>query len=115
MELDQLLSNTGKTMDDLRRDLRPQAEKSIKIELVLEAIVKDQNIEATEEDINTEIEKIAGMLKQAPEEVRKNLGDLSFLKYDIMNRKAIDLLVEKSVIVTSDKVEETTNNTVNET
>lgn len=99
LTLEQFLENTNKTMDELRRELQPRAEKDVKTELVLEAIAKAENIEAGQDEIDSEVEKLAGILHQSRDEVRKRLGDLSFLKYDIINKKVIDLLVEKSIIV----------------
>lgn len=99
MTLEQFLNDTGKTMDDFRKDLHPQAVIDVKTELVLEAIAKAENIEATQEDIDTEIEKMATMFRQSPDEVKKNLGDLSFLKHDIMNKKAIELLMQNNTFV----------------
>jgi trigger factor len=65
----------------------------------LEAIARAENIAATEAEIEAEIDKMAKVLRQEPAAVRKNLGDLSILKYDIMIKKAIDFLVEHSVTV----------------
>jgi trigger factor len=86
-------------MDDLEKEFQPGAERDVKTELVLEAIAKAENIAATEEDIEAEIEKMARIFRQDAAEVRKNLGDLSLLKYDIMIKKTIDFLVEHSVAV----------------
>ncbi|WP_406677886.1 trigger factor [Moorella sp. ACPs] len=97
--LEEFLNSNGKTMDDLKKEFQPAAERDVKTELVLEAIAKAENIAATEEDLEAEIEKMARMFRQDPDEVRKNLGDLSFLKYDIMIKKTIDFLVENSVAV----------------
>ncbi|WP_338824934.1 Trigger factor [Moorella humiferrea] len=97
--LDEFLKENGKNMEDLDKEFRPGAEREVKTELVLEAIAKAENIEATEEEVAAEIDKMARAFRQDPEEVRKNLGDLSFLKYDIMIKKTIDFLVENSVAV----------------
>lgn len=99
LPLEKLLTDTGKTMDDFRQDLQPQAVVDVKTELVLGAIARAENIEATQEDIDAEVEKMAKMFQQSPEDVRKNLGDLSFLKYDIMNKKVIEMLLQNSVFV----------------
>ncbi|MDN5344695.1 MAG: trigger factor [Clostridia bacterium] len=99
MDLEQFLKSTGKTMEDLKKDLRPGAERDVKTELVLEAIARAENIAASEEDLDAEIKRMAEIFRQDPAEVRKNLGDLSFLKYDIMIKKTIDFLVEHSVSI----------------
>jgi len=106
MTLEKFLNDTGKTMDELRKDLHPRALMDVKTDLVLETIAKAENIEATREDIDAEIEKMAKMFQQSPDEVRKNLGDLSFLKYDIMNKKAIDFLRQHSIVVPPQETKE---------
>ncbi|KYH31846.1 trigger factor [Neomoorella mulderi] len=97
--LEEFLNATGKNMDELEQDFRPEAEKDVKTELVLEAIARAENIEATEEELRDEIEKMARITRQDPAELQQNLDYLSFLKYDIMIKKTIDFLVEHSVAV----------------
>lgn len=98
--LEKLLEKSGKTIEQLKEDFRPQAEKDVKTELVLEAIAKAEGIEATEEDIDKEIEKMASLLKQDLAKVREKMGkDLEGLKYDIIIRKTIDFLVDNSISV----------------
>ncbi|WP_258360955.1 trigger factor [Moorella sulfitireducens (nom. illeg.)] len=99
--LEEFLNSSGKTMDDLEKEFRPGAERDVKTELVLEAIARAENIAATEEEVEAEIEKMAGIFRQDKAEVMQNLGDLSLLKYDIMIKKAIDFLVENSVAAPS--------------
>lgn len=94
--LEEFLSDTQKTMDDLRKESRPGAERDVKTELVLEAIAKAENIRPSQEEVDAEIERMARLFRQDPDVVRKNLGDLSVLKYDIMIKKAVDFLVEHS-------------------
>ncbi|BCV20445.1 trigger factor [Moorella sp. Hama-1] len=94
--LEEFLKNTDRTMDDLRKEFRPGAERDVKTELVLEAIAKAENIQPSQEEIDAEIVRMAKIFRQDADVVRKNLGDLSVLKYDIMVKKAIDFLVEHS-------------------
>ncbi|OIQ12102.1 trigger factor [Neomoorella thermoacetica] len=96
MTLEEFLKNTDKTIGDLEKEFRPGAERDVKTELVLEAIAKAENIQPSQEEIDAEIERMARIFRQDPDTVRKNLGDLSVLKYDIMIKKTIDFLVEHS-------------------
>ncbi|MDK2820994.1 MAG: trigger factor [Clostridia bacterium] len=99
LDIDKFLEKTGKSMEELKNDFRPQAEKDIKTQLILEAIAKAENIEVTQEDLDKEIANMAKMLNQDTDEIRKNLGDLSYFKYDIMIKKTIDFLVDASVAI----------------
>lgn len=94
--LEEFLKNTDKTIGDLEKEFRPGAERDVKTELVLEAIAKAENIQPSQEEVDAEIERMAKIFHQDPGTVRKNLGDLSVLKYDIMIKKTIDFLVEHS-------------------
>lgn len=96
-EMDQYLELTGTTIEDLELNFRPTAEKRIKADLVLEAIAKAEEIEATEEDLDKEIEKLADQYSKDDkekfiEDMKK--GDLDFLKIGIINTKVLDMLKE---------------------
>ncbi len=96
IELEQYLSMTGSTMEEIKEQLRPMALKRATADLVLEAIAKEENIEVTEEDIDNELNRIA---KQYNEEDGKKFiqdmkkRDLSFLNAGIANGKVIEMLV----------------------
>ena len=96
IELEQYLSMTGSTMEEIKEQLRPMALKRATADLVLEAIAKEENIEVTEEDIDNELNRIA---KQYNEEDGKKFiqdmkkRDLSFLNAGIANGKVIEMFV----------------------
>ncbi|HEY8361711.1 MAG TPA: trigger factor [Tissierellaceae bacterium] len=95
LTLDQYLSFTNTTVDDLKIQLKPMAAKRVKGDLVLEAIAKAENIEVTEEDIDKELEKMAESYGQENKEEfikRMKQGDLSFMHTPILNEKVIELL-----------------------
>ncbi|MCQ2538102.1 MAG: trigger factor [Lachnospiraceae bacterium] len=88
-------------MDDakLLESIKPQAETRIKSRLVLEAIVKAEGIEATEEEVEAEIKGMADAYKMEVEKVRELLGekDLAALKTDVAVSKAVDFISENAV------------------
>lgn len=97
LEFDQYLTITGSTVEDLKVQLRPAAEKRVAIDLVLEAIGKAENIEVTDEDIDAELNKIADIYEQEDKEefietIKK--GNLDFLTVGITNQKVIKLLMD---------------------
>ncbi|SHE52355.1 trigger factor [Desulforamulus putei] len=102
INLDQYFKYTNTSIDDMRQRMRPDAEKTVKNELVLDAIARAENIQASEEEINEEIQKIATYVKQDAEIVRKTLelqGELGHISQDIARRKVISFLVENANIV----------------
>lgn len=102
------LSHAGMTMEaygaqvqltelEIRRDIRAQAGRSVKAELLLEEIAREQSVEVTDEDLGREIAILAQRTQQKPEEIAKTLagsGRIRALAADIMRRKALDYLVE---------------------
>jgi trigger factor len=87
---------------EVRRDLRSQAQRSIKAELLLEEIARRESIEATQEDLGLEIAVAAARAETDPEELAKQLassGRLPGVAADIMRRKALDHVVDKVNVV----------------
>ncbi len=102
LDIDQYLNLTNSKLEDLKKQIRPLAEKRVKTDLVLEAIGKKENIKVTEEDIDKELERIAKEYNQEDvDKFKENMkkGDLSFLEAGIMRDKIIDLLVSNAKII----------------
>ncbi|WP_145029141.1 trigger factor [Paenibacillus sp. Y412MC10] len=99
MNLEMFLSFSGQTTADLQEQMKEDAEKRVRNNLVLEQIAKEENIEVTEEDINKELEVMAESYKRTADEIRNILtanGSLGSLREEISLRKTVDLLVENS-------------------
>lgn len=96
LNLESYLQITNSTVDALKDQLRPMASNRVRGDLVLEAIAKAEDIQVTDEDIDTELEKMAKSYKEEDKErFIKNMkkGNLDFLKTSITNQKVIELLV----------------------
>ncbi len=98
LSIDQYFQFTGTTRDKMIEQVKPQAEKRIKTRLVLEAIVKAENLEASEEDYEEEIKVMAETYQMEPEKVKEMLPEKSIaeIKEDIAVRKAADFAVENA-------------------
>ena len=102
MNMDMFLSFSGQTREDLQNQMKGDAEKRVRNNLVLEVIAKQENIEVSEEEINQELVTMAEAYKRTPEEIRSILtanGSFSSLNDDISLRKTIEFLVANSVEV----------------
>ena len=100
MNLDMFLSFSGQSRSDLEGQMKEDAQKRVRNNLVLEAIAKQENLEVTEEDINEELNNMAEMYKRPAEEIRSILasnGSLDNLSEELVLRKTIDFLLENSV------------------
>ena len=97
LDLKTYFKYTGMTLDSLREQMRPQAERQVKARLALEKIAALENLEATEEDINGEYEKIASAYGIEVDQVKESI-DASAIAEDMKVKKALDLVKEKAVI-----------------
>ncbi|AFC32742.1 Tig [Paenibacillus mucilaginosus 3016] len=99
MNIDMYYQFTGQSAEDLKGQMRGDAEKRVRNNLVLEAVAKKEGIEVTEEEINAEFENLAGMYGRSAAEIRSiftSNGNLSTLLADIITRKTVAFLVDNS-------------------
>ena len=101
MSLNQYFEMTGQDIEKMRESIKESAEKSVKRDLVLTEIAKVENVQATEEEVNAELDRTALMYGMDREgliaEVRKSGNYARFIddiKYQIVNRKTVDLLAK---------------------
>lgn len=97
--IDQYFQFTGLTKAAFLEQLKPQAEQRIKTRLVLEAVAKAENMEASEEEYNAEIKKMAEAYQMEEDKVTEMISDFErkSIKEDICIRKALDFAVENVV------------------
>ena len=98
LTLDNYLKYMGQTMEQFRASFMPQAEKQVKIRLALEAVANAEKIEASEEDVNAEIKRIADQYKMEEDKVRE-LVNMDELKKDLAVNKAIDFIKSHANVV----------------
>ena len=99
LTIDQYFQFTGLTREAFLEQLKPQAEQRIKTRLVLEAVAKAENIEASEEEYTAEIKKMAESYQMEEDKITEMIGDFEqkSIKEDICIRKALELAVESAV------------------
>ena len=98
ISMEQYMQITGMDVQGLIAQCKPQAEKNIKSRLVLEAVVKAEGIEASEEDVNEEIKRMAEAYKLEEEKVLEILGEAGKKQIadDLAVTKAAQFLVENA-------------------
>lgn len=94
LTLEQYFQFTGLNANTFMEQLNPQAIKRIKSRLILEAVVKAENIVAEEEEIEKELKDMADSYNMEIDKVKESLGEkeMELVKMDIAVQKAIDLL-----------------------
>lgn len=105
ISLEQYLGYLGMDVEAARLQMRPDAEKQVRSDLILEGVIRTEKIEPSESDIDEEIAKLAESIQKTPEEAREMIGESNMknLKRDLAERKAMDLVVEKAKFVTPEK------------
>jgi len=98
MKLDQYLQMIGKTKQEFRDEYREQAEKQVRRNLVLEAIMKDANIEVTEEEIGEKIKEMANIYGQKEEDVKNNPQLIKYVEGTLKTEKTIHFIVDNAKI-----------------
>ena len=86
----------GKTEEDIRKDFKEQAEKSVKSRLVLEAIVKAEKIEATPEEVADKVKEMAKQYGRKEEELLENVQLKEYVEENLKTEKAIDFVVQNA-------------------
>ena len=98
LKLADFMKYTGQDEKSFRNQYRDQAEKSVRANLVLEAVENVEKFEAAEDEIDAEIEKFAKQIGQNVEDLKKNLteGDREYFKADVIRDKAVKFLCDNA-------------------
>ena len=100
LSLEQYFMFTGLDMDKFAEQMRPGAVKRIESRLILEAIVKAENFEVTDEEYEKELERMAEQSKIEVDKLKEYIGDDEYgkdqIREDIKIQKAVDLIVDNA-------------------
>lgn len=84
---------TGKSTEDIKEEIKDQAKERVQLNLILAEIVKAENIEVSEEELNEELKTIASYYGKDVEEIKTIFaGQMGAITSDILNRKAINII-----------------------
>ena len=97
LDLNTYCQYTGQTLDDLRKQFMPNAEKRVKTRLALEKIVELEGIDATEEEIEAEYANLATAYGLEVEKI-KGFVDAEAIKLDLCVKKAVDFVKANATI-----------------
>ena len=97
LDLNTYLKYTGLTLDDLRAQFRPMAEKQVKTRLALEKVAELEGIEVTEEEVEAELQKIADAYRLDLADVKAQVT-ADMITDDIKVQKAVDVIKSNASI-----------------
>ena len=98
LSLDMYLKYTGMTVEQMKEQARPDAEKRIRTRLVLEAVAKAEDIQISDEKVDEEVAKMAEAYKMEVEKLKSYMSesDVKQMKEDLAVQQAVDLLVAEA-------------------
>ena len=96
--IEQYMKMTGTNMAALRSNVRPDAEKNIKEQLVLEAIAAAEDIQVSEDEFNDEVARMAEQYHMEADKLKESIGEdeKEGMMAEMKTRKAMDVLVENA-------------------
>jgi trigger factor len=97
LELDAYLAETGQTAEDLVAQLRETSARAVSADLALRALADAEDLEVTDEDVDTHIERLASRLSRTPRQLRQQLerdGQVQAVRSDVRKTKAVEWLIE---------------------
>jgi trigger factor len=103
MNLELYYQFSGQSEDVLRAQMKDEAEKRVRSQLVLEAIAAAEKLEVSDAEVDEELQSLSDVYKQSAEELRKIIetnGTIEDFKQDILTKKTVKFLVESSKVVT---------------
>ena len=96
MNIDEFYKMTGTKEEDLHKQIAPEAEKRVKYRYLLEEIAEKENLDFTDEEVNTRAEEIAKSYGIDKAELIKSFGSMDVVKYDMKMHKALEILKENN-------------------
>ncbi len=95
LDLSTYLKYTGQTLDDMRKQMRPTAEKQVKLRLALETIAKLENVSVSDEKVEEEYKNISDAYSVPVDQV-KGMVEAEDIRKDLLVKAAMDLVKEKA-------------------
>lgn len=103
LDLQTYFQISGQDESQLREQMKDDAEQRVKTNLTLTAIAEAKKIEATDEDIDKELEKMSKQFNISVEDIKNTLGNTDIIKNDVRIQKVIDLLRDNAKFVEGTK------------
>ncbi|MBA8778315.1 trigger factor [Staphylococcus schleiferi subsp. coagulans] len=99
LNLETYFQISGQSEEDLRGQMKDDAEQRVKTNLTLAAIAEAEDIEVSEEDVDKELQTMSEQFNISVEDIKNTLGSTDIVKNDVRVKKVIDLLVDEAKLV----------------
>ena len=98
MNMEMYLQMAGKTMEEFRKEGEEQAKEAVKTRLVLEQIIKDENIKADEKKVEERLEEMSKAYGKTKEELKENEYFMEYIEKGLAQEEAIDFIITNAKI-----------------
>lgn len=105
MPVEKIAEKIGMNEESINQFIRPNAEKETKVELLVRAVIEKEQIEATEEETEAYLNKVAEEVQSKAEDIRKYFGE-DYIVGELKKEKALDLIANSAVQVEKKSEEE---------
>ncbi len=98
LDLENYIKFTNSTMEEFKKQMRPDAENRVLTSLVVDAVAKAEGVEATDEELEQELEKMSGDYKMELSKLKETLRDtdMDYIKDTIVARKTVQILKDNA-------------------
>ena len=94
LKLEDYLKYINSTIDDFKATLKDEANKRVGYRLIMDAVIENEKIEVSEEELENELKKTSEEYKMSVEDFLKEVGNKELFKYDLLMRKAMEIITK---------------------
>ena len=94
LKLEDYLKYINSTIDDFKATLKDEANKRVGYRLIMDAVIENEKIEVSEEELESELKKTSEEYKMSVEDFLKEIGNKELFKYDLLMRKAMEIVTK---------------------
>ena len=94
LKLEDYLKYINSNLDDFKATLKDEANKRVGYRLIMDAIIENENIEVSDEELESELKKTSEQYKMSVEDFLKEIGNKELFKYDLLMRKAMEIVTK---------------------
>lgn len=94
LKLEDYLKYINSNINDFKVTLKDEANKRVGYRLIMDAIIENEKIEVSDEELESELKKTSEQYKMSVEDFLKEIGNKELFKYDLLMRKAMEIVTK---------------------
>lgn len=94
LKLEDYLKYINSNINDFKATLKDEANKRVGYRLIMDAIIENEKIEVSDEELESELKKTSEQYKMSVEDFLKEIGNKELFKYDLLMRKAMEIVTK---------------------